>query len=75
LPYVHRPSLNNPFEARALTQDSLREDVLRLADGMQEQPAQPKIQYHSQESIIGSSNRNKKKNQNQGELIDERLFE
>jgi type IV conjugative transfer system coupling protein TraD len=74
LPYVHRPSRNNPFEARAFNQECLREDVLRLADGMQEEPAQQ--QGHNQESITSFSSRSyKKKNRNQGELIDERLFE
>jgi type IV conjugative transfer system coupling protein TraD len=76
LPYVHRPSLNNPFKAREFNPDSLREDVLRLAEGMQEEPQSKIQQGHNQKSITSSSNRNcKKKNRNQGQLIDERLFE
>jgi type IV conjugative transfer system coupling protein TraD len=78
LPYINRSAHNVPFEAREFNQDSLREEVLQLADKIQGQSVQPNSQQLSQHNDSSPSKKTiqrKAKHQKRKQIIDERLFD
>jgi type IV conjugative transfer system coupling protein TraD len=80
LPYINRPAHNVSFEARAFNQDSLREEVLQLADKIQGQPGQSTeekaSQLNAQNTPISKTTTHKNgKRHNKEQVVDERLFD
>jgi type IV conjugative transfer system coupling protein TraD len=80
LPYINRSAHNVPFEAREFNQDSLREEVLQLADKIQGQPAQTTQEQASQLNTQNTptpkaTTYKKNKHQKKKQMIDERLFD
>jgi type IV conjugative transfer system coupling protein TraD len=80
LPYVQRTQQNKPFEERAFNQDSLRDEVLQLADKMTDpsdsQPIASENNVIDRETSTSDKHPQRKDNsKKEVQVIDDRLFD